>query len=242
MQFFYHKDSGNEHIVLEPQDSHYLFVVRRFKEGSTLITANLTDLQLYTYRHERKNIFVLVEIHEAKPMPKAYVNILLAVIDQKDIYDTLPTLNALNVASLQLFYADFSQKNRKIDIKKAHKILRYSCMQCGRMLPLDIALHNDLESVCELFPQAIAIDFDISQSLLEKSIHNEYFNKLTRFENLSQKDRRKHGLQGVIIGCEGGFSPRERNLLYATHSVYALQIPYILTSHLTSTYIAGLCL
>ena len=60
---------------------------------------------------------------------------------------------------LQLFYADFSQKNRKIDMQKAQRILQYSCMQCGRMKPLEVAIHKDLKSVCKAFPNAIAIDF-----------------------------------------------------------------------------------
>lgn len=242
MQFFYHKDSGNDSIALEAKDSHYLFVVRRFKQGSMLVASNLADNMLYTYKHERKNTFTLISSKTAKPAQNPHTNILLAMIDQKDIYDMLPILNALNVASLQLFYADFSQKNRKIDMQKAQKILQYSCMQCGRMKPLDISLHNNLESICIAFPKAAAIDFTFSQSLLEDSAQKKDSSehKLT-FENLSRTEKHTCAMNGIIIGCEGGFSQRERDFLHQTHNVYALQIPYILTSHLTSTYIASLC-
>lgn len=152
MQFFYHKDSGLESITLDSKDSHYLFHVRRFKQGETLLTTNLNDMQIYGYKHEKKNTFKLIGLHSKVTQPKAYTHILLAMIDLKDIYDILPILNALNVASLQLFYADFSQKNRKIDMQKAQRILQYSCMQCGRMKPLEIAIHNNLESVGKAFP------------------------------------------------------------------------------------------
>ena len=183
-------------------------------------------MQIYSYKHEKKNTFKLIGLHSKVTQPKAYTHILLAMIDLKDIYDILPVLNALNVASLQLFYADFSQKNRKIDMQKAQRILQYSCMQCGRMKPLKVAIHKDLESVCKAFPNAIAIDF---------------LESVETFENLTQQERQSIAKNGVIIGCEGGFSQKERNFLHTTQRVYALQTPFILTAHLVSTYIASLC-
>ncbi|MCI7410205.1 RsmE family RNA methyltransferase [Helicobacter bilis] len=331
MQFFYHKDSGLESITLDSKDAHYLFHVRRFKQGETLLTTNLNDMQLYSYQHEKKNTFKLISLHSKVAQPKAYTHILLAMIDLKDIYDILPTLNALNVASLQLFYADFSQKNRKIDMQKAQRILQYSCMQCGRMKPLEIAIHNNLESVCKAFPNAIAIDFLESVETFDSNLesgrtaevrvqnveklesknnkaitqtnkaltschversktsniestrslnssnyhfdlkHNQ--NKISNFnieskrdflpmaqndkdldsnkynqnhaqqtfENLTQQKRQNIAKDGIIIGCEGGFSHNERKFLHTTQRVYALQAPFILTAHLVSTYIASLC-
>lgn len=277
MQFFYHKDSGLESITLDSKDSHYLFHVRRFKQGETLLTTNLNDMQLYSYQHEKKNTFKLIGLHSKVTQPKAYAHIILAMIDLKDIYDILPVLNALNVASLQLFYADFSQKNRKIDMQKAQRILQYSCMQCGRMKPLEVAIHKDLESVCKAFPNAIAIDFldssvkvqdrenldsknsrveqgETSQNLDSNNTPLFLVTQNTKnlsqtpskqaqqtFENLTQQERQNIAKNGVIIGCEGGFSHNERNFLHTTQRVYALQTPFILTAHLVSTYIASLC-
>ncbi len=238
MQFFYHKDSGANYITLEPKDSHYLFVVRRLKQGATLTTSNLVDMQLYEYIHEKKNIFRLTTTHSPKIQPQAHTHIILAMVDIKDIYDILPMLNALNVASLQLFYADFSQKNRKIDIHKAQRILQYSCMQCGRMKTMELAIHKNLESVCTAFPHAIAIDFAFNTESLQQDCNAT---QPQIFENLSTDMRHTYATHGIIIGCEGGFSHRERHILHTTRQVYALQIPYILTAHLTSTYIASLC-
>ena len=313
MRFFYHKDSGLESITLDSKDAHYLFHVRRFKQGETLLTTNLNDMQLYSYKHEKKNTFKLIGLHSKAAQPKAYTHILLAMIDLKDIYDILPVLNALNVASLQLFYADFSQKNRKIDMQKAQRILQYSCMQCGRMKPLEVAIHKDLESVCKAFPNAIAIDFlesvetfdsnlesgrtagvrvqnvenchverseksniESTRSLNSSNYHfdlkhnqnkisnfnieskrdfspmaqndkdldsNKYNQNHTQqtFEDLTQQERQNIAKNGIIIGCEGGFSHKERNFLHTTQRVYALQTPFILTAHLVSIYIASLC-
>ena len=313
MQFFYHKDSGLESITLDSKDSHYLFHVRRFKQGETLLTTNLNDMQLYSYQHEKKNTFKLIGLHTQVTQPKAYAHIILAMIDLKDIYDILPILNALNVASLQLFYADFSQKNRKIDMQKAQRILQYSCMQCGRMKPLEVAIHKDLESVCKAFPNAIAIDFlesvetfdsnlesgrtagvrvqnvenchverseksniESTRSLKSSNYHfdlkhnnnkisnfnieskrdfspmaqndkdldsNKYNQNHTQqtFEDLTQQERQNIAKNGIIIGCEGGFSHNERKFLHTTQKIYPLKVPFILTAHLVSTYIASLC-
>ncbi|WP_285819217.1 RsmE family RNA methyltransferase [Helicobacter bilis] len=312
MQFFYHKDSGLESITLDSKDSHYLFHVRRFKQGETLLITNLNDMQLYSYKHEKKNAFKLIGLHSKVTQPKAYTHILLAMIDLKDIYDILPTLNALNVASLQLFYADFSQKNRKIDMQKAQRILQYSCMQCGRMKPLEVAIHNNLESVCKAFPNAIAIDFlesvetfdsnlesgrtagfrvqnvenchverseksniESTRSLNSSNYHFDlkHNNKTSNFnieskrdfspmaqndkdldsnkynqnhaqqtfEDLTQQERQNIAKNGIIIGCEGGFSHNERKFLHTTQRIYPLKAPFILTAHLVSIYIASLC-
>ena len=247
MQFFYHKDSGAESIIIDSKEAHYLFRVRRFKQGEILLTSNLSDMQLYSYKHEKKNTFKLIGLHSEVVQPKANTNIILAIIDMKDIYGILPILNALNVDSIQFFYADFSQKNRKIDMKRAQNILQHSCMQCGRMKPLKIAIHNNLESVCKSFPNAIAIDFADSnlETWLAQNIENQdsVFLKYTQrpFENLTQQERRYFAKSGIIIGCEGGFSRNERMFLYATKSVYSLQIPFILTAHNTSVYIASIC-
>lgn len=225
MQFFYHKDCGTEVLTLDSKDLHYLFGVRRMKQGATLTMANLIDSQLYEYKHEQKNTFKLHATRPAPTKPTPRTHILLAMIDPKDIYDILPMLNALNVASLQIFYADFSQRNRKIDIQKAQRILQYSCMQCGRMNLMSLEIHKDLQALLTAFPNAIAIDFD-SQ---------------TAFENLPKESRHTLATQGIIIGCEGGLSARERDILQSRTNIYALQIPHILTAHLTSIHIASLC-
>ena len=112
MQFFYHKDSGLESITLDFKNSHYLFHVRRFKQGETLLTTNLNDMQLYSYKHEKKNTFKLIGLHSKVAQPKAYTHILLAMIDLKDIYDILPTLNALNVASSTFLRRLFTEKSQ----------------------------------------------------------------------------------------------------------------------------------
>ena len=75
---------------------------------------------------------------------------------------------------------------------------------------------------------------------LDSNKYNQNHTQQT-FEDLTQQERQNIAKNGVIIGCEGGFSHNERNFLHTTQRVYALQTPFILTAHLVSTYIASLC-
>ena len=75
---------------------------------------------------------------------------------------------------------------------------------------------------------------------LDSNKYNQNHTQQT-FEDLTQQERQSIAKNGVIIGCEGGFSQKERNFLHTTQRVYALQTPFILTAHLVSIYIASLC-
>lgn len=282
MQFFYHKDAKNPEITLSPQDTHYLFRVRRFKEGATLRVRNLRDNTLYIYQHiisnnssrNKQAYFKLIEARE-DIQDKTYhlmsdsknigttnfpikhsdsriqgLLLILAIIDIKDIYDILPILNALNISSLYLFYADFSQKNRVLDIQKAYRILEYSCMQCGRIRLMEIVVFKNLQEVLSNNKEACFIDFattnvahdffnpDLTSSNLPSP--NVLHKKIPRIESLSKDALRKQAKQGIIIGPEGGFSNRERKILQ-TKRQYSLWVPHVLTSHVAGVYIASLC-
>ncbi len=234
MQFFYHENAGMQTIEFNNKDSHYIFHVRRFKQCDVLKVRNLNDENLYYYRHIKKNIFTLECIETAKTIEIKYVcNIILSMIDTKDIYEILPFLNALYVTNLYLFYADFSQKNRKIDLQKAQRIIMYSCMQSGRTSAMNIQVFKNLESILQNNTKACYIDF-CKDNL--SATNQELF-----FEKLSHEKQKLCGTNGVIIGPEGGFSQRETNILRETQQQYALNMPHILTAHLASVYISSIC-
>ncbi len=229
MQFFYHENAGMQNIEIDSKDSHYLFYVRRFKEGDILRVRNLNDTNLYFYRHIKKNNFLLEKIESANIDSINFsCNIILAIIDLKDIYDILPFLNALYVTNIHFFYADFSQKNRKIDMQKAQRIIQYSCMQSGRINAMNVYLYNNIESILNNFPKACYIDFN------QLKTNN-------CFEKLSHLEQNECASCGIIIGPEGGFSVRERNILQLTQKQYTLNMPNILTTHLTGIYISSIC-
>ena len=255
MHFFYHKDAGCKEIYLDSQQYHYLFHVRRFKVGQTITIRNLIDSNKYVYQHKHKEYFFLISLQQDKQTISANeCHIILAYIDIKDIYDILPYLNVLNIASLNLFYADFSQKNRKIDKQKAQKILHYSCMQCGRTNLMQITYFSNLQEVLQIFNKACVIDFNNYDTttlssresnnhanITEENQQNLSIQTNQTFESLDTKTLRYHAKNGIILGAEGGFSERERKQILINQQRYSLKIPHILTSHAVSIYIASLC-
>ncbi|RDU67640.1 rRNA methyltransferase [Helicobacter didelphidarum] len=254
MQFFYHKDAGLHQIMLDSRDSHYLFRVRRFKENGILKVRNLHDDTLYFYKHTKKSNFILESLlQDSNQFTKdsQELHLIVAMIDTKDIYDTLSMLNALNVSSLNLFYADYSQKNRKIDLQKAQKILYYSCMQCGRSNFMSINIFSDLSDVFCAFEKACYIDFARESFTITKiPLYNNHSLQDTAIcsyqplmlESLPANLLQECAKNGIIIGAEGGFSPRERAEIFSNKTCYSLSTSHILTAHLTSIYIASLCM
>ena len=104
-----------------------------------------------------------------------------AVCESAVIEKSLPFLNELGVGELLLFYADFSQKNVKLDFARFERILASSCEQCGRNLAMSVR-------VCELegIENAVLLDFGGDD-----------------FSTLG-------GAEILLIGAEGGWSDAER--------------------------------
>lgn len=232
MQFFYHQNAGENEIILDSQSYHYLFRVRRFNANEVLKVRNLIDKKLYFYKHTKKQSFILESIKEDSKNLKQDskdLNLILAIVDLKDIYEILPFLNALNTESIGLFYADFSQKNRVFNKEKAMKIITFSSMQCGRRDLMKINIFENLDSILKNYKNASVIDF-IDSKNTNKNIESLDNLKLQNIAN-----------NGIIIGPEGGFSNAEREKL-KKNNTYKLNTNNILTTHLASIYIASIIL
>ena len=227
MQFFYHEEAGRPRLNVDSNGAHYLFRVRRLRPGMLLDFCNLKDGLRHAYKHEGKNEFSLVASSVCKAAPPR-LSLIMAVVDPKDIYDSLPMLNALNAASLSLFYADRSQKNRQLDMGRAGRILQSSCMQCGRPSLMKLALYENLDEVLGEFPKASFIDF------ASPSAPSLYL------ENLDKDSLGRHASLGLVIGPEGGFSQLERRRMDGYERL-CLKAPYILTSQAAGVYVASLC-
>lgn len=217
MQFIYHQDCGNSHLILEDKAFHHFFNVRRTKQhiNKDFDFANLKDSKLYRYKllflDKKKAYFDMLDSRLLiQKSPKTHI--IQAVIDNAEFDKTLPLLNELMVEKVSLFYADFSQKNYKINTKRLESILINSCMQCGRLSMMDIEIFDSLDSILEVYEDALALDFGAES--LDLRAHNRF-----------------------IIGPEGGFSSRERGLLKHKASI---SHPLILRSHTASVFVASI--
>lgn len=195
MQFVYHKDAGEASFNADLRAYEHVFKVRRNGIGTILLWRNMNDDMIYEYEIVSigKKEAVL-ELRSSKSLvihASHSLHIGWSVIDPKIIEKTLPMLNELGVEKVTFFYADFSQKQFKLDDERMQRILINSSQQCGRSTLMYLEMTKDLNSFLTTYPDATIIDFS-------PTVLNE---------------EHKEGISTVVIGPEGGFSESERKLI-----------------------------
>lgn len=216
MQFVFIKSCGEQHIALEGEAFAHICQVRRAKIGTLINARNLDNDTLYTYCIEsitRKNATLTLQSCQILPkIPAHFSHIIWAITSPQVVYKTLPYLNELALGKLSLFYAKFSQGNVRIEMERVKRILIESCEQCGRSSLCEVEILKDLDSVLSRYPQASVLDF--GGKMLESSAQT-----------------REMLRDGIIIGCEGGFSDDEREIFKAQkRNIYGLKNELILRS------------
>jgi 16S rRNA (uracil1498-N3)-methyltransferase len=103
------------------------------------------------------------------------------------IEKTLPFLNQIGVKKITFIYCERSQNNFKLDFERFKKIIINSNQQCGRVHLMEFCLEKNLEKVISKNQNLSVLDFGGSSD----------------FSNVEK----------VLVGCEGGFSDREKELL-----------------------------
>lgn len=192
MQFIIHKNAGEATLKLEGETYHHIFQSRRTKKSESLHLRNLKDSNLYTYNItnlSKKDATLTLQSSQNTPLknpPKG--RLIWAMIDPKNIEKTLPFLNELNLQKITFFYAEYSQKNFKLNLERIQRILENSCEQCGRITLLEIEILENLQEVLEKYPNAGVLDFGGEELKCSLEIP-------------------------ILVGTEGGFSPKEREAL-----------------------------
>ncbi len=209
MQFLYHPDAGSPTLRVEGEAYRYLFKVRRRKVGETVALRHLRDDVLYSYRIEhvsrREADLTLLSSEERAVTPPSPLHLGWCVIEPKTIEKTLPMLNELGVGKISFVYCDRSQNHFKLDFERFERILINSSQQCGRSRIMELERFESLEAYLRAYPQSAILDFGGEPLPCER-----------RFGS-------------ILIGCEGGFSERERRL-FAGRALYGLPTPLILRS------------
>lgn len=210
MQFLY--DIEAKKSILNVQNDNYKHIIkaRRYKIGDKVPFRNLIDKNIYYYEISfinKKSAILNLKFSEGKEVQeKKKLHIAWCVIDPKIILKQLPYLNELGVNKITFIFCDYSQKNFKLDLKKFEKVLINSSQQCGRSSIIKLETINSLDTFIEKNPDTYMLNFS------QNNIENH-----------------KKDIKTIIIGCEGGFSKNEINLL-STHKIVGFNTPLILKS------------
>jgi len=193
MQFIYDKNAKNELLKIEDENYNYIVKARRHKLDDILDFRNLEDDFLYSYKIsqiDKKSLFLNLLKKEEKIIENSKkIHLAWCIVDPKTIYENIASLNELGVDKITFVYSDFSQKNFKINFEKLEKILINSSSQCGRSSIIKLDIYKNIDTFIKDNPDTYFLDF--SQTSIDSKVSD---------------------IKTLMIGTEGGFSKREREL------------------------------
>lgn len=210
MIYTLYDDASKEQICIKGDLYKYLVKVRRHKVGDELYLRSKEDMKLLC-KYEIVEIdgrrldakLISSDIVEVKSTKNLHIG--WCVIDAKSIEKVLPSLNEIGVSKISFIYCDRSQKNFKLDFKRFERILDASMGQCGRSSYMEFDTYKNIEEFIKEYPQTKVFDF---------------------CDNILEGDS---DFDTVLVGCEGGFSPSEKELL-SKQEVFRLNTPMVLRS------------
>ena len=193
MQFIYDKNAKNDLLKIEDENYNYIVKARRHKLDDILDFRNLEDDFLYSYKIsqiDKKSLFLNLLKKEEKIIENSKkIHLAWCIVDPKTIYENIASLNELGVDKITFVYSDFSQKNFKINFEKLEKILINSSSQCGRSSIIKLDIYKNIDTFIADNPDTYFLDF--SQTSIDSKVLD---------------------IKTLMIGTEGGFSKREREL------------------------------
>ena len=193
MQIIYDKNAKNELLKIEDENYNYIVKARRHKLDDILDFRNLEDDFLYSYKIsqiDKKSLFLNLLKKEEKIIENSKkIHLAWCIVDPKTIYENIASLNELGVDKITFVYSDFSQKNFKINFEKLEKILINSSSQCGRSSIIKLDICKNIDTFITDNPDTYFLDF--SQTSIDSKVLD---------------------IKTLMIGTEGGFSKREREL------------------------------
>ena len=208
--YILHENAGKSQITLKGDLHKYLIKVRRHVEGDELSFRTKEDIKtLHHYKIinvDGRSLDVELmssKVEEVKATKE--LHIAWCVIDSKSIEKVLPSLCEIGVSKISFIYCDRSQKNFKLDFNRMNRIIEASMGQSGRTRIMEFDTYKNIAAFISEFPNTKVFDFT------DKILSGE--SDFTR----------------VLIGCEGGFSKDEKELL-KSQEVFRLNTPMVLRS------------
>jgi 16S rRNA (uracil1498-N3)-methyltransferase len=191
MQFTYDEFCGKEILEIRDDVYNYLIKARRHKIDDEIYFRNLKDNNIYLYKinsiDKKKANLNLISSEEKIVINEKKLHLGWCVIDPKTVEKFIASLNEMGVDKITFIYADYSQKNFKINIEKLEKILINSSSQCGRSDIIKLEISKSLEDFIKENNDVYFLDFSTVCI-----------------------DNKKDEIKTLVIGCEGGFSKNER--------------------------------
>ncbi|MCF6339487.1 MAG: 16S rRNA (uracil(1498)-N(3))-methyltransferase [Sulfurimonas sp.] len=208
--YIFDDEAGDQTLHIKSELYKYLVKVRRHCEGDEILFRSRENLQIlhkYKINHIQARGIKLSLISSNKEEVKSSKSLHIAwcIIDLKSIEKILPSLCEMGVDKISFISSERSQKNFKLDFKRFNRIIEASMQQSGRSFYIEFDTYNSIKNFIYEFPDTKVFDF--SDKILKNCVD----------------------FKTVLIGSEGGFSDKERELLSALE-VFRLNTPMVLRS------------
>ena len=202
--------AGSETLHLKGELYKYLIKVRRHKISDEICFRTRDNLHyLHTYKLQtidsRDAVALLVSSIEKDVKSEKSLHVGWCIVDSKSIEKVLPSLCEIGVEKISFINCDRSQNSFKLDFDRFKRISEASMQQSGRNSYIEFDTYKNIKEFIAKFPDTRVFDF--CDNILSNS---------TDFST-------------VLVGCEGGFSKVERELL-STLEVFRLNTPMVLRS------------
>ena len=210
MIYFFNENAGVQSLSIKAEIFKYLVKVRRHSLGDTLQVRSHEDVKmLHLYKvssiEPRVMHLELLSSSLKEVKSKTELHIAWCIIDSKSVEKVLPSLCEIGVSRISFIGCDRSQKNFKQDFKRFERIIEASMQQSGRTSFMSFDTYKNIVDFIEEFPDTKVFDF--TQKVLDDTC----------------------SFKRVLIGCEGGFSQEEKELL-KSQEVFRLNSPMVLRS------------
>ena len=209
--YILHEDASKQKIKIKGELFKYLIKVRRHGVDDVINFRNKEDIKrLYSYKvtnlDGRSLSLELVDFIVQEVKSSKHLHIGWCKIDVKSVEKVLASLNEIGVDKITFIDCDRSQKNFKIDYNRFERILDASSQQCGRTSEMKFDSCKNIQEFITKYPDTKVFDF--CENILDDDAND--------FEN-------------ILIGCEGGFSKDEKELL-KSQNVFMLKNPMVMRS------------
>jgi len=208
--YTFYDDAGSESLHVKGELYKYLVKVRRHSEGDELCFRsrhNIDILHTYKVLHVEPRALELSLVSSQSNIVKVSKSLHVGwcVIDIKSVEKVLASLCEIGVEKITFISCDRSQKNFKADFKRFDRIVEASMQQSGRTSFMKFDTSKCIKDFVNSNPNTKVFDF--CENILEDS----------------------SDFQTVLIGCEGGFSKLEREILRNQEN-FRLNSPMVLRS------------
>lgn len=210
MIYIFDDNAGGDVLTVKGELHKYLIKVRRHSLGDVLAFRNKEDItKLHKYKisalEPRVATLECISSEALEVKPTKSLHVAWCIIDSKSVEKVLPSLCEIGVSHISFIGCDRSQKNFKVDFKRYERIVEASMQQSGRTSFMTFDTYKNIASFIQEFPDTKVFDFT------DKILSGD-----SSFER-------------VLIGCEGGFSKDEKEML-KTQEVFRLNSPMVLRS------------